>query len=104
MFLKIILAFSYAITAIYILSILLPALYCYRHGCKGPDLDAFMPAFLFTPGGAITAIFCLIDTVQRIKKKQALWLFWPLAIIFSLVLLGVVVLIALVIFHTVLRR
>jgi hypothetical protein len=47
------LAISYFIAIVFVLSILLPAIYCLRHGCRGPgELDAFMPAFAFTPFGA----------------------------------------------------
>jgi len=47
------LAISYFIAIVYVLSILLPSIYCYRHGCKGPDLDAFMPAFALIPFGGV---------------------------------------------------
>ena len=98
-------AISYAITIGYIVLIVWPSLYCFSNGCKGPgELDAFMPAFLFTPLGAITTAVSLLDAMQHIRKKQSPWLFWPLAIIFSLVLLGVVALIVLVIYHTAFRR
>jgi len=40
------LAISYFVAIIYVFSILLPCLYCFQHGCRGPgELDAFMPAF-----------------------------------------------------------
>jgi len=99
------LALCYGIAIVYILSILLPAFYCYSHGCRGPgELDAFMPAFAFTPLGAIATAFSLAHAVQNIKKGQSTWLFWPLALIFSLVLLGVIALIAAIIIHTALHR
>ena len=49
------LAISYFIAIVYILLILWPLLYCYQHQwCKGAgELDAFMPAFMLTPLGAI---------------------------------------------------
>lgn len=96
---------AHVITSVYILSIFLPALYCFSHGCKGPgELDAFMPAFLFTPVGAIATAFSLNEAVRHIRKGQSSWVFWPLAIIFSTVLLGVMALVALVIYHTAFRR
>ena len=86
------LAISYFIAIAYAISILLPSVYCLRHGCKGPaELDAFMPAFGLTPFGAIATAFSLHDAMQRIKKRQSWsWVYWPLAIIFVTVLLGVV--------------
>jgi hypothetical protein len=99
------LAISYVIAAGYILSVLLPSFYCFSHGCRGPgDLDAFMPAFLFTPLGAIATSFALNNTIQHIRKGHSSWAFWPLAVIFSLVLLGVFVLIVWVIYHTAFHR
>jgi hypothetical protein len=99
------LTISYVITIGYIFSILMPSLYCSWHGCRGPgDLDAFMPAFLFTPLGAITTAVSLMHAMQHIRKRQLSWVFWPLAVIFSIVLLGVVALIALVIYYTAFHR
>ena len=100
------LAIAYSVAAVYILSILLPALYCLQHGCRGPgELDAFMPAFALTPFGAIATAFCLRNCVQEIRKNDPKsWLFWPLAIVFSVVLFAVVALIGLVIYHTAFRR
>jgi hypothetical protein len=98
------LSISYFISILYILLILWPSVYCFQHGCKGPDLDAFMPAFAFTPIGAIGTAFSLRNALQNIRKKQCLWLFWPLAIIFTTVLLGVVTLVALIIYYTAFRR
>jgi len=99
------LAICYALTTGYILSVLLPAVYCFRHGCKGAgELDAFMPAFLFTPLGAIVTGISGIHAVEQIKKGRSPWLFWPLTIIFFLILLGVLALVAALIYHTVLHR
>jgi len=100
------LAISYFITSVYILSILLPSIYCLRHGCRGPgELDAFMPAFGLTPIGAIATAFSLHNAVKQIRKKHSWsWVFWPLAIIFAIVLLGVIALIALVIYYTAFHR
>lgn len=99
------LAISYVLAIAYIFSILLPAFYCFSHGCKGPgELDAFMPAFALTPLGAIVTAFSLRNAVQHIKKGQSPSLFWPLAIIFAIVLLGVVVLIGFVVFRTAIHR
>ena len=100
------LTISYFIAIVYIVSILLPALYCLRQGCKGPgELDAFMPAFMLTPFGAIATAFSLHNAIQQIRKRQSWsWVFWPLAIIFAMVLLGIIFLIAFVIYYTALHR
>ena len=103
---KIGLAISYFIAIVYVLSILLPSIYCLRHGCRGPgELDAFMPAFGLTPLGAIATAFSLYNAIQHIRKRQSWsWVFWPLAIIFAIVLLGVIALIAIVIYYTAFHR
>ena len=99
------LAISYFIAIVYILSILLPSIYCLRHGCRGPEGDAFMPAFFLTPYGAIATVISLYNAIQHIRKRQPWsWVFWPLAIIFAIVLLGVIALIALGIYYTAFRR
>jgi hypothetical protein len=100
------LALSYFIATLYIVVILLPSFYCLQHGCKGPgELDAFMPAFALTPFGAVATGFSLRNAIQHIRKRQSgSWVFWLLAIIFSIVLLGVIVLIAIVIYYTAFRR
>ncbi len=100
------LASAYFIAIVYIFSILLPSIYCLRHGCRGAgELDAFMPAFGLTPFGATATAFSLYNAIQRIKKRQSWsWVFWPLAIIFAIVLLGVIALIALVIYYTAFHR
>jgi Ni/Fe-hydrogenase subunit HybB-like protein len=96
---------SYFVAIVYFLSILLPAIYCLQHGCKSPDLDAFMPAFMLTPLGAITTAFSLRNAIQQIKKRNSWsWAFWPLAIIFAIVLLGAITLIALLIYFTAFHR
>ena len=99
------LAISYFIAIVYVLSILLPSIYCLRHGCKGPEGDAFMPAFFLTPIGAIATAFSLYNAIQQIRKRQSWsWVFWPLAIIFAIVLLGAIALIAWVIYETAFHR
>jgi hypothetical protein len=60
------LAITYFIAIVYILSILFPSIHCFRHGCRGPEGDAFMPAFL-TPIGTIATGFL---TVQRHTTDQ----------------------------------
>jgi hypothetical protein len=103
---KVGLAIAYFVAVVYILAIVFPVDYCLRHGCKGPgELDAFMPAFGLTPFGAIATAFALRDSIQRIRKREAWsWIFWPLAIIFAAVLLGVVVFIAWFIYESVSHR
>ena len=95
------LAICYFIAIVYILSILLPALYCLRHGCKGPgEGDAFMPAFFLTPIGAVATAFSLYNAIQNIRKRQSWsWVFWPLAIIFAIVLLGAVAFITMLVYE-----
>ena len=100
------LAISYFIAIVYILSILLPSLYCFRHGCRGPgELDAFMPAFLLTPVGTIATAFSLHNAMGHIRKRHSWsWVFWPLAIIFAIVLLGATAFMAWVIYKTAVHR
>ena len=100
------LAISYFIASLYILSIVLPSIYCLRHGCRGPgELDAFMPAFALTPFGAIATAFSLHNVIQHIRRRQGWsWVFWPLAIIFALVLLAVIALAAIMIYYTAFPR
>jgi hypothetical protein len=100
------LAISYFVAIVFVFSILLPSIYCLRHGCRGPgELDAFMPAFGLTPFGAIATAFSLHNAIQHIRKRQSWsWVFWLLAIIFAIVLLGVIALIALFIYYTASHR
>ena len=103
---KIGLAISYFIASVYFLLILLPSVYCLRQGCKGPgELDAFMPAFMLTPLGAIATAFSLHNAIQHIRRRQPWsWVFWLLAVVFAIVLLGVIALIALFIYYTASHR
>jgi hypothetical protein len=100
------LGISYFIAIVYAISILLPSVYCLRHGCRGSaELDAFMPAFGLTPFGAIATAFSLHDALQRIKKRQSWsWVYWLLAIIFVTVLLGVVAFIVWFIYESATHR
>lgn len=99
------LAVSYLVAIVYILSILLPAVYCLRHGCKGPgELDAFMPAFMLTPFGAISTAFSLRNSIQHIRENSWPWAFWPLAVIFTTVLLGIAALTIWIVYETAIHR
>jgi len=99
------LTISYLIAAAYILSVVLPADYCLSHGCRGPgELDAFMPAFLLTPVGAIGTAFSLHHSIRNIRARSHLWVFWPLAVIFAIVLIGITALIVWIVFETVMPR
>jgi hypothetical protein len=100
------LAISYFVSIVYVLSILLPSVYCLRHGCRGPEkLDAFMPAFGLTPFGAIATAFSLHNAIQHIRKRQSWsWVFWPLAIIFATVLLSVIAFVVWLIYETASHR
>jgi hypothetical protein len=102
---KLALAISYFIAIVYIFSIVSPSIYCLRHGCRGPEGDAFMPAFFLAPWGAIATAFSLHNAIQNIRKRQSWsWVFWPLAIIFAVVVLGTIVFIALLIYHLTFHR
>jgi hypothetical protein len=100
------LALSYFTAIVYLFSILLPSVYCLRHGCRGPgELDAFMPAFGLTPFGAFATAFSLHNAIQQIRKRQSWsWVFWPLAMIFATVLLGVIAFIVWFIYETASHR
>jgi hypothetical protein len=98
-------AISYFIAIVYILSILLPSIYCLQNGCRGPgELDAFMPAFMLTPLGAIGTAFSLHNSIQHIRKKSRSWVFWPLAVIFAIILLGVTALTTWIVYKTAIHR
>jgi hypothetical protein len=100
------LAISYFVSMVFVLSILLPSVYCLRHGCRGPsELDAFMPAFGLTPFGAIATALSLHNAIQHIRKRQSWsWVFWPLAIIFATVLLSVIAFIVWIVYETASHR
>jgi Ni/Fe-hydrogenase subunit HybB-like protein len=106
MFRRLGLTISYFIAIVYFLAIVLPSIYCLRHGCRGPgELDAFMPAFGLTPVGAIATAFSLRNAIQQIRRRQSWsWVFWPLAIVFAIVLLGAIAFIAWVIYQTASHR
>jgi hypothetical protein len=92
---------AYFVAILYILLIVSPALYCLQHACRGPELDGFMPAFFLSPWATVATGFCLANSIQHIRKKQSAWLFWPLAIIFGIILLATIAFLAWVIFFTV---
>jgi hypothetical protein len=98
------LAISYFIAFAYILSILWPSIYCLRHGCRGPELDAFMPAFALIPIGGIATVFSFRHSIQQIRKRESSRIFWPAAIVLAIVLLGTLAFIALLIYFTAFHR
>ena len=100
------LAIAYFVAVVYVLSILLPSVYCLRHGCKGPgELDAFMPAFALIPFGTVATAFSLHNAIQHIRKKRSWsWVFWLLAVIFAIVLLATIAFIAWMIYRTAVGR
>jgi hypothetical protein len=105
MLVKLGLGLLYFVAIVYILSILLPSVYCLRHGCRGPEGDAFMPAFFLTPIGIIATAISLYIAIQQIRKRQSWsWVFWPLAIIFAIVLLGAIAFIAMLIYELTLHH
>jgi hypothetical protein len=58
-----------------------------------------MPAFFLTPLGAIATAFSLRNAIQNIRKRQSWsWVFWPLAIIFAIVLLGAIAFVGMLIY------
>jgi hypothetical protein len=94
------LGISYFIATVYVFSILSPSIYCLQHGCRGPEGDAFMPAFFLTPVGAIATAISLYNAIQNIRRRQPWsWAFWPPAIIFAIVLLGAIAFIARLIYY-----
>ncbi len=63
------LGISYFASIVYISSIVLPSVYCLRHGCKGrAELDVFLPTFGLTRFGAIATAFSLRNAMQQIRK------------------------------------
>jgi hypothetical protein len=102
---KVAVGIAYCIAIIFVLSILWPSVYCFTNGCRGPgELDAFMPAFLLIPIGAVATAFSLHNSIQNIRKSQSPWLFWPLAIIFGMMLLAVAAVIVTIIYQTAIHR
>lgn len=100
------LAIAYFVASVYVLLIVLPVVYCLQHGCNGPgELDAFMPAFALTPSGGMATAFALRNAIQNIRKKDSRsWAFWPLAIIFGVVLAGVIALVLWMVYKTAFGR
>ncbi|HUK24937.1 MAG TPA: hypothetical protein VLV49_10185 [Terriglobales bacterium] len=100
------LAIAYFVSVVYLLLILLPSVYCLEHGCRGPgEGDAFMPAFMLAPAGATATAFSLRNAIQHIRKKSARsWVFWPLASVFAIVLLGTIAFFAWIVYETALHR
>jgi hypothetical protein len=96
------LGISYFIAIVFVFSIMWPCLYCFQQGCRGPgELDAFMPAFLLMPVGAMATAFSLRNATQHIRKGQSwAWVFWPLAVVFAIVLLGVITFVAWMVYQT----
>jgi hypothetical protein len=103
---KVGLAIAYFYTTVYIISIVLPAIYCLRTGCKGAgEGDAFMPAFFLGPWGIVATAFSLHNAIQHIRERQSWsWIFWPLAIVFGIVLVATIAFFGWVIFETATHR
>jgi hypothetical protein len=99
------LALAYLIAFVYIVLILLPSVYCLQHGCKGAgEGDAFMPAFFFIPLGAMGTAFSLYNSIQNIRRGSLPWVFWPLAVLFAAVLLGIAAFVILMVFELATHR
>ncbi|HEX8813887.1 MAG TPA: hypothetical protein VF753_00145 [Terriglobales bacterium] len=103
-FRKVGLGIAYFVAILYILLIVSPAMYCLQHKCWGPDLDGFMPAFFLSPWATVAMGFTLGNAIQHIRKKQSVWLFWPLVIVFAIVLLATIALLAWIFFFTAFHR
>jgi hypothetical protein len=102
---KVALAILYFVSIAYVYLIVSASVYCLQHGCKGPEGDIFMPAFFLTPLGIIAVALSLRHSIQQIRKRQPRsWLFWPLAIIFAIVLLAAVAFIAMLIYELATHR
>lgn len=103
MFRRLGLTIAYFVAVVYIIWIVCPALYCYQHGCRaGGEGDIFMPAFFLTPVGAIATAFAFRNAIQNIRKGHTWsWLFWPLAVVFGIVLAAVIVFIAIMVYYIV---
>jgi len=98
-------AIAYFVAIVYILLILLPAIYCWQHGCQGPELDGFMPAFFLGPWGAVATAFALRNSVQHIRKRHSWsWVLWPLAMVFAIVLLATIAFFGWVVYKTAIHR
>jgi hypothetical protein len=64
-----------------------------------------MPAFFLTPLGAIATAVSLYNAIQQIRKRQSWsWVFWPVAMIFAIVLLGAIAFIAMLIYELTLHH
>ncbi len=82
---------SWLVAVLYALSLILPTGYCLIHGCRGAQGDTFMPAFFLTPFGILATIVAFISAVRNIKDKHPLsGAYWPFAIVFASVLLGMI--------------
>jgi hypothetical protein len=97
---KVALAISYFVSLGYVFLIVSASVYCLQHGCKGPEGDIFMPAFFLTPLAIVAVALSLRHSIQQIRKRQPWsWLYWPLAIIFAVVLLAAVAFIVMLIYE-----
>jgi hypothetical protein len=66
-FLKLIpIVLMFGVAALFILAVGGAMLACPPGKCVGPDLDAWMPAFLFAPLGAPSAVGCVVFVAGRI--------------------------------------
>jgi hypothetical protein len=102
---KVALALLYFVSIGYVFLIVSASVYCLQHGCKGPEGDIFMPAFFLTPVGVVAVALSLRHSIQQIKKRQRWsWLFWPLTIIFAIVLLAAVAFIVMLIYELATHR
>ena len=73
--------------------------------CSGPDLDGFMPAFMFTPVGGIATVFALRHALRQIRSGGSLiWLFRSLAAIFAIVLAAIAAFVVIGIYMTATHR
>lgn|GEM_PF-3517101 len=79
------LVFGFALFYIFLLA--WPVEYCLTRKCSGPDLDAFMPAFMFSIIGIPAVLACIFIILKKI---------WPESVVVRRTERGVWILLAVV--------
>lgn len=72
----------FGLALFYIFLIAWPLEYCLSRKCSGPDLDGFMPAFLFSIIGIPSVIACIFIILKKIwpesmvvrRTEMAVWI------------------------------
>ncbi len=80
----------HAISGLFVLSLGLPSAYCFQHGCRGPELDGFMPALMLAPFGAPALALSMRATIRKMRSGSP-WSYigWPIVIVQGTTLAGV---------------